>query len=415
MVGATVAGRERSDLEDAVGLFANTVALALEPEDGPTFHELLGRVRTVVHGAMAHQDVPFERLVAELQLERDLSRHPIFQVFFAHVPQAPLDIPGAEPFDARPSTARFDLTLWVEEEANDELELVWEYATDLFDGETIARFEAYFLELLQAAIDAPAQTVADLPIIAPAERDNLVEASASKAEFPVACLHELFAAQVERSPDAPALTFEGTTISYGELDARANAVAHRLRAEGVGPDVLVALCLERSLEQVIAILGVLKAGGAYVPLDPQYPAERLAYILEDTQAPVLLTQESLLEGLPRTRRLHCASAPISTRGSAGPSHRLRNRVPRISPTSSTPQARRAHPRESKSSTETLPGSFRQPTRGSDSPRLTRGSCSTRTPLIFPCGSSGDRSCTAVVSSFALTGPRARRSNSPSCS
>ena len=179
-----------------------------------------------------------------------------------------------------------------------QLELVWEYATDLFDGETIARFEAYFLELLQAAIDDPAQTVADLPIIAPAERDNLVEASASKAEFPVACLHELFAAQVERSPDAPALTFEGTTISYGELDARANAVAHRLRAAGVGPDVLVALCLERSLELVIAILGVLKAGGAYVPLDPQYPAERLAYILEDTQAPVLLTQESLLERLP---------------------------------------------------------------------------------------------------------------------
>jgi amino acid adenylation domain-containing protein len=298
VVGATVAGRERSDLEDAVGLFANTVALALELEDGPTFRELVGRVRGVVHGAMANQDVPFERIVAELQLERDLNRHPIFQVFFAHVPQAPLEIAGAEPFDARPSTARFDLTLWVEEEANDQLELMWEYATDLFDEETIARFEAYFLELLQAGIDAPAQRVADLPMIAPAERDHLVEASASKAEFPVACLHELFAAQVERSPDAPALTFEGTTIPYRELDARANAIAHRLRDAGVGPDVLVALCLERSLEQVIAILGVLKAGGAYVPLDPHYPAERLAYILEDTQAPVLLTHESLLEQLP---------------------------------------------------------------------------------------------------------------------
>ena len=298
VVGATVAGRERNDLEDAVGLFANTVALAVDLGDGPTFHELLGRVRGVVHGAIANQDVPFERLVAELQLERDLSRHPIFQVFFAHVPHAPLGIAEAEPFDARPSTARFDLTLWVEEEANDQLELMWEYATDLFDEETIARFEAYFLVLLQASIEHPAREVRDLPLIGPAERASLVASSAPTAEFPVACLNELFSAQVERSPDAPAVTFEGTTISYRELDVRANALAHRLRDLGVGPDVLVALCFERSIEMVIAIVGALKAGGAYVPLDPQYPTERLAYILEDTQAPVLLTHESLLDRLP---------------------------------------------------------------------------------------------------------------------
>jgi amino acid adenylation domain-containing protein len=301
VVGATVAGRERSDLDDAVGLFANTVALPVDLEDGPTFRELLGRVRGVVRDALAHQDVPFERVVAELQVERELSRHPIFQVFFAHVPHAPLGILTAEPFDARSSTARFDLTLWVEEEANEQLELAWEYATDLFEDGTVASYEAQFLELLQAAIDVPERTVADLPLIAPAERESLIAASAATAEFPVACLHELFATQVERSPDAPALTFEGTTVSYRELDARANALAHRLRDLDVGPDVLVALFLERSLELVIAILGVLKAGGAYVPLDPQYPAERLAYILQDTQAPVLVTDQSLLDDLPPHR------------------------------------------------------------------------------------------------------------------
>jgi amino acid adenylation domain-containing protein len=298
VVGATVAGRERSGLDDAVGLFANTVALPVDLDDSPTFRDLLTRVRGVVRDAMAHQDVEFEQVVAELQVERDLGRHPIFQVFFAHVPRAPLDIPGAEPFDARPSTARFDLTLWVEEEANEQLELAWEYATDLFEDETIARYEAYFLELLHAAIDVPECTVAALPLVARAERESLVSASAATADFPVACLHELFAAQAERSPDAPAVTFEGTTMSYRELDGRANAVAHRLRELGVGPDVLVALCLERSSELVVAVLGVLKAGGAYVPLDPQYPADRLAYILDDAQAPVLLTDESLLDQLP---------------------------------------------------------------------------------------------------------------------
>ena len=296
-VGATVSGRDHSELEDAIGLYANTVVLAADLEGAPTFRTLLAQVRATVSGALAYQDVPFEVLVAELQPERDLSRHPIFQVFFAQVPHAPLEIEGAEPFDAQLSTSRFDITLFVEEESDEQLDLVWEYATDLFDDETIAGFEAHYLELLHAALDDAEQSVERLPMLAPEARRELIAAPDAQ-EFAIGCLHELFAQRVAASPDAPAVTFEGTTISYRELDARANAVAHRLRAVGVGRETLVALCLERSSELVIAILGVLKAGGAYVPLDPEYPADRLAYVLEDSGAPVLLTQERLLERLP---------------------------------------------------------------------------------------------------------------------
>jgi len=298
IVGATVAGRDRTELDDAVGLYANTVPLAVELDEALSFADVLVHTRGAVRDGLAHEHVPFERLVAELKPERDLSRHPIFQVFFAHVPQAPLDIAGAEPFDARPSTSRFDLTLWVEEEADEQLELVWEYATDLFDAETLARYENHFLELLRAALADPDRRILELPLIPADEQRRLVEASATTAEFPVGCLHELFTAQVQRTPDAPALTFEGTTLSYRELDGRANALAHRLRELGVDREILVALYLERSLELVVAILAVLKAGGAYVPLDPQYPGDRVAYVLEDTDAPVLVTEQALVGRIP---------------------------------------------------------------------------------------------------------------------
>ena len=188
VVGATVAGRDRSELDDAVGLYANTVALAVDLEDAPTFAELLVRARGVVRDALVHGDVPFERLVAELQPERDLSRHPIFQVFFAHVPQARLDMTGAEPFDACPSTSRFDLTLWVEEKADEQLELVWEYATDLFDDDTLARYELYFFELLSAALTDPARSLLELPLVPQAERRRVAAGSEATDEFPVGVL-----------------------------------------------------------------------------------------------------------------------------------------------------------------------------------------------------------------------------------
>lgn len=300
VVGSTAAARDRPELEDGVGLFASTVVLRCDLSGEPTFGELLARVRDVVLDAIAHQDAPFERLVAELQPDRDLSRHPLFQVFFAQVPYAPLSLDGAEPFDASPPTARFDLTLWMEEEAAEELELVWEYSTDLFDDRTIEQLERHFLRLLDAVLADPEQRITELPLLADAEEQQLLdEWRGTESHYPVACLQALFEAQVARAPDAAAVAYEGVTLTYRELNERANQLAHRLRELGVRPETLVALCLERSLELVVGILAVLKAGGAYVPLDPAYPAERLAFVLHDTRAPVLLTQEELLPRLPQ--------------------------------------------------------------------------------------------------------------------
>jgi amino acid adenylation domain-containing protein/FkbM family methyltransferase len=299
VVGSTVAGRDRPELEGGVGLFASTVVLRSDLSGEPTFRELLGRVRDVVLDAIAHQDAPFERLVAELQPERDLSRHPVFQVFFAQVPYAPLELDGAEPFDVIPPTARFDLTLWMEEEAAEGLELVWEYSTDLFDDPTIEQLERHFLHLLEAALADPEQQITELPLLDDIERRRLIEQWLdTEPDYPVGCLHELFEVQAARTPEADAVTYDGATLTYGELNERANQLAHRLRELGVERETLVALCLERSLELVVGILAVLKAGGAYVPLDPDYPAERLAFVLADTHAPVLLTQEQLLTRLP---------------------------------------------------------------------------------------------------------------------
>jgi amino acid adenylation domain-containing protein len=296
-VGATTSGRGRSELDDAVGLFANTVVLRSDLRDDLTFTEFVRKTRDVVLDALAYQDAPFERLVAELQPDRDQARHPIFQVFFAQVPDAPLDLPGVEPYAVSPSTARFDLTLWVEEQG-EEIELVWEYATDLFHPSTIERFERHFLQLLESALTDPEQRLGAIPMIGDIERRELIERWAGDGfEYPVECLHRLFEAHAARAPDRPAVTCEGATITYGALNEQANRLARYLRTLGVGDETLVALCFERSIEMVVAILAVLKAGGAYVPLDPDYPLERLAFVVEDTRAPVILTQQPLLDRL----------------------------------------------------------------------------------------------------------------------
>jgi amino acid adenylation domain-containing protein len=298
VVGSTSAARDKPDMQESIGLFASTIAIRADVDGRSTFRQVVADVRRSVLEAVAHQDAPFERLVAELQPERDPSRHPIFQVFFAHVPLARLALEGSEPFDASPSTSRFDLTLWVEEEVEG-IDLVWEYATDLFDDATVERLESQFLFLLDAALADPERPVAALPLVGEAgRRDLLARWPGSDVDFPVACLHELFEARVAVDPAAVAVQFEGATLCYGELNERANRLAHRLRGLGVGPESLVALCLERSLDLVVAILGVLKAGGAYVPLDPEYPEERLAFALADLASPVLVTASSLLDRLP---------------------------------------------------------------------------------------------------------------------
>ncbi len=296
LIGTTTSGRDGAELEGAVGFYANTVVLRAELGGDPTFAELVGRMRDVVRGAVAHQQVPFEWLVADLDVARDASRHPIFQVFFAQTPPARLALEGAEPYPVSLPGARFEIVLSVEED--DGLTLVWEYSTDLFDEATAERLDRHYLRLLEAAIAEPDVPIARLALMSEAEQRSVVLQSGARApDQPLACLHELFCAQAARTPDAPAAVHEGVVLTYGLLDARANRLAHRLRALGVGRDTLVALCLERSLDVVVAVLGVLKAGGAYVPLDPEYPPERLGFVLEDTRSPVVITQARLLDRL----------------------------------------------------------------------------------------------------------------------
>ena len=275
------------------------MALRGDLAGAPSFDELVARVRETVLWAIAHEQAPFEQIVARLDRQPDLARHPVFQVFCAHVPLAPLPLPGAEPYDARPATSRFDLTLFVEEEPGDALELAWEYSTDLFDAGTIERFARQYVRLLEAALADPDPPVGALPMLDDAE---LGEAAAGPVPAPASRrrsarrlpgrLHAR-ALRAPRGRDARTRRRSASrapALSYGELNARANRLAHRLRELGAGAETLVALFLEPSLEIVVAILGVLKAGAAYVPLDPEYPSDRLAFVLEDTAAPLVVTQ-----------------------------------------------------------------------------------------------------------------------------
>jgi amino acid adenylation domain-containing protein len=296
VVGMPVEGRDRPELEDAIGVFVDTVVLRVDVSGNPTFRELLERVRTRMLDAIAHQRLPFEQLVRALAPERQLARHPLYQVMLTLVPAEPLPaFTGLEVEEvaAARSSSPIDLTVFLEPRGG-EYEAVWEYSTDLFERRTIERMQGQFLQLLDAVVADPDRPLdellaADGPDSAP---------SVAAAEYPVACLHELFEVRAAASPDAPAVVYEGSSLSYGELNSRANGLAHRLRELGVRPDTLVALCVERSLDLVVAILAVLKAGGAYVPLDPDYPAERLAFILTDAKPQLLLTQERLLPRLP---------------------------------------------------------------------------------------------------------------------
>ncbi|HJX28948.1 MAG TPA: amino acid adenylation domain-containing protein, partial [Thermoanaerobaculia bacterium] len=302
-VGTPVAGRNRIEIEELIGFFVNTLVLRGDLTGQPTFRELLGRVRETSLAAHTHQDVPFERLVQELAPQRNLGHAPLFQVMFVlqNAPAENLEIRNLRlrPVSGGGSTARFDLTLSLEEHGGGLAGTVT-HASDLFDGTTIQRLIASFERLLAEAVAHPRQFVTDLPLLAPEELHQLrIEWAPT---VPVGqqslCAHERFAAQVEKSPDAVALVDGERFITYRDLDRRAHQLACFLRRRGVGPDVLVGLFLERTAELVIAILGILKAGGAYVPLDTTYPKDRLAYMLQDSGARLLITQEFLLPLLP---------------------------------------------------------------------------------------------------------------------
>lgn len=295
-IGTPIANRTRAETEGLIGFFVNTLVMRLDLTGNPSLRTLLRRVREVALGGFAHQDLPFEQLVEILNPERDQSYSPLFQVMFV-LQNAPVKaaLPGLDvtPATLNTGTAKFDLTLFLEE-GPEGLTGQLEYNTDLFSP-AITGLISHFRTLLEAAVADPDQAVTRLPLLSPAERQQmLVDWNQTEAPFPAdRCAHELIEAQAQLHPDAIAAEAGGVALTYRELDRRANQVAHRLQALGVGPDRLVGICMERSVELVAALLGVLKAGGAYVPMDPAYPPDRLGYMLADAQVDVLLTQERL--------------------------------------------------------------------------------------------------------------------------
>ncbi len=294
VVGSPIANRNRREIEGLIGFFVNSLVLRTDLSGNPSFRELLSRVREVVLGAYAHQDLPFEKLVEELQPERNLSHMPLFQVMFAlqSAPTAALDFVGLNLkfSEVENKTSKFDLTLSIEN-TEQGLKGSFEYNTDLFDSATITRMLAYFQTLLEGIAIAPEQQIAALPLLTAAEKQLLIAWNNTQADYPQdKCVHQLWEAQVNRSPDAIAIASANQQLTYQQLNHRANQLAHFLQKLNVGPEVLVCICLER-VEMIVGLLAILKAGGAYLPLDPSYPEERLNSIIEDAQVPILLTQQ----------------------------------------------------------------------------------------------------------------------------
>ncbi len=302
-IGTPIAGRTRLETEPLIGLFVNTLVLRTDLSDVAKFTDLLERVRDVVLGAQAHQDLPFEHLVDALQPARDLSRSPLFQVMFAlqTLPGGDIDIPGVEisSFDVDPGSAKFDLSLEMTVEPAG-LHGFFEYNSDLFDVGTIERLATHYRHVLDQVAAQPDMALARIEVLGAAERRQVVaEWNATARAYPTAAaVPALIYEQVQRTPAAVAVRLEAQTLSYAALWSRSAALAAELRRHGVGPDVLVGICAERSLELVVGLLGIWQAGGAYVPIDPRYPAERIAYMLGDAAPGVLLTPPALRAQLP---------------------------------------------------------------------------------------------------------------------
>ncbi len=295
-VGTPIANRNRAEIEGLIGFFVNTLVMRTQLSGAESFRELLQRVREVVLDAHSHQDLPFEKLVEELAPVRDMSRSPLFQVMFAlqNAPREYLELPGLT-FNRLASgskTAKFDLTMSVTENRQGFV-VVLEYNTDLFEATTIERMLGHFQTVLESVVADPQQRVGDCELMPAAEKEQLlVEWNVRAVDYgPEQTLDQLFSAQVARTPNNIAVVFEEERLTYAELDERANALAVKLQSLGVGPDVMVGVSMERSIELVVALLAVVKAGGAYVPLDPSYPQERLRFMIEDAKPAVILTTD----------------------------------------------------------------------------------------------------------------------------
>ncbi|WP_254564926.1 non-ribosomal peptide synthetase [Oscillatoria sp. HE19RPO] len=303
VVGSPIANRNRAEIEDAVGFFVNSLALHTDLGGNPTVQELLHRVRDVSLGAYSHQDLPFEKLVEELHPERDLSRSPIFQVMFVlqNAPTTTLELPGLtlQSLAIERGTTQFDLSLSLTEYPEG-LAASIEYSTDLFERESIVRMLGYLKTVLEAMVADPTRRICEISLLTEAERHQLLMDWSNAGRWRSqpetlenSCIHHLFETQVNQSPDVVAVQYQDAHLTYRELNAKANQLAHYLQGLGVGPDSLVGLCCDRSLEMLVGLLGILKAGGAYLPLDPAYPRDRLQGMLEDAAVPILLTQQQI--------------------------------------------------------------------------------------------------------------------------
>jgi amino acid adenylation domain-containing protein/non-ribosomal peptide synthase protein (TIGR01720 family) len=316
VIGSPIANRNHSQIEGLIGFFVNTLVLRTNLAGNPSFSELLHRVKEVALGGYTHQDTPFELLVENIKPQRDLSHTPLFQVMFVlqNAQNSEIELPGLtlSTLETDSGTAKFDLTLDMRETAQG-LVGTLEYNIDLFEPQTIQRMAGHLQTLLCGIIANPEQRLSELPLLTAAEQSQLlVDLNQTQVEYSQTwCIHQLFEKQVEKTPDAIAVVFVderseasrrvNQQLTYGQLNQRANQLANYLQKLGVGAEVLVGICVERSLLMVIGILAILKAGGAYVPLDPDYPQERLGFMLSDAQVSVLLTQESVLVKLPNAQ------------------------------------------------------------------------------------------------------------------
>ncbi|MEW6305684.1 MAG: amino acid adenylation domain-containing protein [Verrucomicrobiota bacterium] len=322
LIGSPIAGRNQIETENLIGFFINTLVLRGNLSGNPTFRELLQRTRETTLGAFAYQELPFEKLVEELHPDRTPSHSPLVQVMFVlqNVPSQSLKLPGLTvtpiPVDkVDTGTAKFDLTLQVDEDAQG-MRVAAEYSTDLFDESTIERMLGHFQSLLESIVANPNQRLSDLPLLSAQEREQvLVSWNDSRTAYPRNIpITRIFEEQADTTPDAIAVAFQDQRMTYRELNERVNQLAHHLRKLGVQPDTRVAIFLERSLDMVVALLATLKAGGAYLPLDPVYPRERLAFMLQDGEAPVLLTQKKLRAAAVDLLASVPAREPCSSRG-----------------------------------------------------------------------------------------------------
>ncbi|WP_246028052.1 non-ribosomal peptide synthetase, partial [Paenibacillus xylaniclasticus] len=300
VVGTPIAGRTHAELQGMLGLFVNTLALRSRPEGGLTFRAYLEQVKELALASYANQEYPFEELVEKVVKHRDMSRHPLFDTMFVlhNQEQQRLDLDSlqliAQPVESH--VTKFDMT-WSLAESEDGLQIVVEYCTDLYRRESVERMAKHYLQLIEAAVSEPEMELAQLSMLTVEEKHQIINVfNATEAPYPQEkTIHQLFEDQVERTPDQIAVVSETEQVTYRELNARANRLAHKLRKLSVTADSRVALLAGRSVEMIAGIFGILKAGGAYVPIDPSYPQERIAYMLEDSGSRWLVGDEHLLE------------------------------------------------------------------------------------------------------------------------